>query len=1034
VGKVAGDTAYQTLTSLGLYETERWTEADLAQAPDPYALAIERRMDDLVFGRAYLDAAGLFALEMSVWSREEERIVLTESRTARSVLDIFKIADEIVASLMEAFSGAHIGFGTIELQPSGEPGSFAVYIDGVHVGDDLTEVQRVLNGERKVEIRQQRLLGQRTIAAAAIMVIEDDWTDFVFELPRFIAEEAAHIDGMLAAARRGWHQPDQAQTVAAALAALARLYTASASGIDYSPEQATLRVLESEFAVLVERRSVAALAADAAAGKPGRFDALALLPHSAAAGDRDNVVAFRQFCLIGATAAYLNQDTPSIQAFRAASEASQKTFPLLDNEQYSDDFRYLEASLRRIEATAGSPGRVGLGSTATLLGLAGGAFSAYAFSSNLLSQLQDKADSINSAYLDARDPAEIESLRKDLETASLIYNAAEIGKWAGIGLGAVGVPLGIKLISDEIFRKTRERKQSTSQVGDNLLAAVATLERKPSLSSQRTLVLSLPTGLPLRDQSGVIRRTPFVLDGAETAVFQPLALPSNAAPVVVDPGHSEGLAVLYLGPETLAQPSTAVELKANKKGTAAVLSWAAETGASGYVVQLVGIKDGQESVERRTVAKPLSETPKGLDLSSLSEIKVSTMDEYGFPRPFATLRLDQDTKGQVPSESIAVPAPEADQAVLESEIPGSRRRIPFVSVDYFFGISYLSYLGYHFNESPPVDVGVRSHYLPAMGLSLYTPGSIFSGVNIGAGFGWVKRREYHSGESWSYESEFLQSILLAQFGVHLGNRWTSVGLTANILYAPQPDFNYHLKHDNPTYSTEGSPPAEYSIQRPFAPVDNFGASLVLTFRRVGLMASYYNGLSFGLQYSHPILYRKGQTPASQKNQVFSIGDTGPAGGIVFYDKGKYSDGWRYLEAAPADLLLDGDTAGVSWGGYGKAVGTTARGTATGSGSSNTTGIVAAYGSNEPYAGTADYAALRCNNIIVNGHDDWYLPSKDELNLLFELRDKIGAFKPSWYWTSTEGSGIAAWGQNFLNGLQGLNGKMNESNVRPIRYF
>ena len=39
---------------------------------------------------------------------------------------------------------------------------------------------------------------------------------------------------------------------------------------------------------------------------------------------------------------------------------------------------------------------------------------------------------------------------------------------------------------------------------------------------------------------------------------------------------------------------------------------------------------------------------------------------------------------------------------------------------------------------------------------------------------------------------------------------------------------------------------------------------------------------------------------------YKIGDEGPAGGVIFYDKGEYSDGWRYLEAAPADLvLLDG---------------------------------------------------------------------------------------------------------------------------------
>jgi hypothetical protein len=35
--------------------------------------------------------------------------------------------------------------------------------------------------------------------------------------------------------------------------------------------------------------------------------------------------------------------------------------------------------------------------------------------------------------------------------------------------------------------------------------------------------------------------------------------------------------------------------------------------------------------------------------------------------------------------------------------------------------------------------------------------------------------------------------------------------------------------------------------------------------------------------------------------TYTVGQTGPARGIVFYDKGNYSDDWRYLEAAPAFL-------------------------------------------------------------------------------------------------------------------------------------
>ena len=56
---------------------------------------------------------------------------------------------------------------------------------------------------------------------------------------------------------------------------------------------------------------------------------------------------------------------------------------------------------------------------------------------------------------------------------------------------------------------------------------------------------------------------------------------------------------------------------------------------------------------------------------------------------------------------------------------------------------------------------------------------------------------------------------------------------------------------------------------------------------------------------------------------FAIGDTGPAGGIVFFDM----DGWRYMEAAPQDIPCK-----FQWGVYGQNVGTQ---TALGSGKQNT---------------------------------------------------------------------------------------------------
>lgn len=48
----------------------------------------------------------------------------------------------------------------------------------------------------------------------------------------------------------------------------------------------------------------------------------------------------------------------------------------------------------------------------------------------------------------------------------------------------------------------------------------------------------------------------------------------------------------------------------------------------------------------------------------------------------------------------------------------------------------------------------------------------------------------------------------------------------------------------------------------------------------------------------------------KKTTAYAIGDTGPAGGIVFYDKGEVTDGWRYLEAAPAEKSLK--RSGEQW--------------------------------------------------------------------------------------------------------------------------
>jgi TolB-like protein len=160
-------------------------------------------------------------------------------------------------------------------------------------------------------------------------------------------------------------------------------------------------------------------------------------------------------------------------------------------------------------------------------------------------------------------------------------------------------------------------------------------------------------------------------------------------------------------------------------------------------------------------------------------------------------------------------------------------------------------------------------------------------------------------------------------------------------------------------------------------------------------------------------------------KVYKVGDRGPAGGWIFYDKGVFSNGWRYLEAAPVETEF---TAG--WGADGKDVsGTTA---VTGSGKRNTQLIIEAL----RQLGEGGRAAQLCAGLDFDGYKDWFLPSKDELNLMYRnLKQKgLGGFSAAFYWSSSQGGSNDAWLQHFGDGSQGTNDKYDTYSVRAVRAF
>jgi len=162
---------------------------------------------------------------------------------------------------------------------------------------------------------------------------------------------------------------------------------------------------------------------------------------------------------------------------------------------------------------------------------------------------------------------------------------------------------------------------------------------------------------------------------------------------------------------------------------------------------------------------------------------------------------------------------------------------------------------------------------------------------------------------------------------------------------------------------------------------------------------------------------------SATGKTYKVGDTGPAGGIIFYDRGFTADGWRYMEAAPTDF-------NAQWGAYEQNVSGTD--TSVGSGKKNTQLIV----DRLKQLGESNRAAQICSIMDINGYKDWFLPSKDELDLMYKnLKQKgLGGFGTSYYWSSSQYSSSSAWDQSFSNGGQNSLSKYNIYSVRAIRAF
>ncbi|CAN2229088.1 hypothetical protein MCERE85_01423 [Candidatus Nanopelagicaceae bacterium] len=179
--------------------------------------------------------------------------------------------------------------------------------------------------------------------------------------------------------------------------------------------------------------------------------------------------------------------------------------------------------------------------------------------------------------------------------------------------------------------------------------------------------------------------------------------------------------------------------------------------------------------------------------------------------------------------------------------------------------------------------------------------------------------------------------------------------------------------------------------------------------------------------------------------VCQLGDMGPGGGIVFYVSPS-ANGFisaspacastsrcKYLEAAPITGTNAWTDAKYIWSEdtYGR---TGATATSIGSGYANTSANISGAGGGTNGAGYVSRAYRGPNNL-----NDWYLPTKDELEQLYAERVRVGvrySVMGDDYWTSSDevSGGIYPWiyQMNFPFWTSTLKSELLY--VRPIRAF